>query len=502
MPATPAQNREPAAPLNRFADYFRYRPTVRQEDLSPEQRASSMRKVIVAWGFGMIYFQAITSAPLVGMFRELGATAFWIGVLAAIPSFAMISQLIGSYITTVTGSRKRLFLRSAYPARLAWAAVVWLALFMEPGMTTVLILLSIILVARVADFMAGPAWFSWASDLIPERERGRFWARRQMVGAVSGMAGMLVLNYFMGDTTPFWKYVVFFTLASVVGFMDVFIHRGASGIVVERDERPKGFREMALGPIRDRQFSPLLVFVLCFSFASNVGGSMFFLMMLEEIHLTYFEISLYVAGLLGTVSALSSPIWGKVVDNFREGARLSYYISCLIVVITAFMWPFIGPRQHLLIAPTVALAGAGWAGLTIAASAVLTGFSPARDRPAYIAMYTVFAGIGATAGGLTGGSLAEHFLGIDRAFGPLILTQFRTVYLIGAFLLGLTLLLLPMIRQPDSLTIGTYARRLFGMNPLARRTYIWMWDRINQPPSITPPMREDSEAGTDARGGC
>ena len=486
--------------LRSALEYFRYQPTVPEHELTDTARKKSMQKVIVAWVFGMIYAYGITGAPLVGMLTELGATPFWIGVLAAIPSFGMICQLLGSYIVRRTGSRKRVFLRFAYPGRILWLVMISLAAFLPPGLTTVIALLSIIFVARLSDIMAGPAWIAWISDLVPEKSRGSFWGTRQMWGGISGTVGMLALNYYMGDSPPFFKYMVFFSFVAFMGWLDVFTHRGAPGIKVERDAEPPGFIKMFRDPIVDKQYGPLLLFGGFFCFTSAMGGSMFYLMMLKEVNLSYFEISLYMCGLLGGISALSSKPWGRLVDNVKGGARLSFCVTCTIVTVIMFVWPLVGPRAHGTIIPIMVFSGIGWSGMTVATNTLLFGLSPQKERANYIAMYTLVAGVGSMLGGITSGTLAEWLTntqfavnplipdpaftplsavpvlprGINISFGPLLLTPLRTVYLIAGTAQSLTLLLLVFVKEPEMKPVMTYIRRLFGLNPFARRTYVYL----------------------------
>ena len=521
-----SSDKPPSSPFRAFRyliDYFRYRKTVAPDALAPEERRASMNKVIVAWVFGMIYAYGITGAPLVGMLTELGATPFWIGLLAAIPSVGMVLQLVGSYIVRRTGSRKRVFLRFAYPGRILWGVMILLAAVLPPGLGTVAVVLGVIFVARLSDMMAGPAWIAWISDLVPEKERGNFWGTRQMWGGISGTIGMLVLNYYMGDGPPFHKYVVFFSVVVFMGWLDVFTHRGVSSVTVELDREPPRFARMFWDPIRNKQFSPLLLFGLSFSFTSAMGGSMFYLMMLKEIHLSYFEISLYMAGLLGGISAASSKPWGRVVDNIRGGARLTFVVTVLIVTMTMLAWPLVGVRQHLLIAPIVGVSGVAWSGLGIAVNTLLFGLSPQKERANYIAMYTLVAGAGSMLGGLVSGSLAEWLTnvqtavdplapdgllsplhavallspGISYTFGPLILTPLRTVYLIAGSSQVLTLMVLRLVREPDTKPVADYVRRLFGMNPFARRTYVYLRLKLS---AQKPGEESSAESGGDGGG--
>lgn len=489
--ATTAPQRRRLALTEQTRDFFRHRPTVPNESIPPGERQRSMRKVIVAWCMGTIFFNGISGAPLVGMFRQLGASAFWIGLLAGIYPFATLVQPGTSYLIARTGSRKRVFIWGAYPGRLLWIPIVTLAFFLPPGTGTVVALFGLILMGRLSDSFSGPAWMSWISDLVPEEERGNFWGTRQMWGYGFGISTSIALGYYLGSSPPFYKFVVFFYLITLFGWLDVFIHRGVTGVTFHVAPKRQSLAEMVRQPLADPHFRPLLIFTTCFAFSCQLGGGIFHLMLLEEIDLSYFEISLYVAGLLGGMSMLSSRLWGRLMDNLREGERLVFVACAILVALIAPPWSMIGARQHLPIAVNIAISGLGWAGYQIALTGLLIAYSPRQSRATYFAVHSVSTGIGNTLGAVVAGTLAESFTGMEILWGPFKLTQLRTLYLISGIARMICLLLLPFVRKPDSEPIGVYVRRLLSLNPFDRGTYVYIREKL----SARGPRSGEDEGG-------
>jgi len=440
-----------------------------------------MQKVIIAWCVGTIFYNGIGGAPVVGMFRQLGASPFWIGLLAALPPLATFFQPVSSYIISRTGSRKRTFIWAATPGRLTWFFIVTLAYFLPPGMATIVALFALVLFSNLSDAFSAPAWYSWVSDLVPEEERGNFWGTRQMWGNLFGITTSIMLGYYLGASPPFYKFVVFFYLITIFGWLDVFIHRGVSGIRLQVSDNPQSIGEMLNQPLKDPRFRPLLIFGTCFAFACQLGGGMFQLMLLEEINLSYFEIALYNAGLLGGFSIISSKLWGRLIDNLREGERLVFYAGAFLVALIAMPWSMIGARQHLPIALNISVSGLGWAGYQIALTGLLIGYSPRDSRATYFAVYAVAAGIGNAIGAIVAGSLAEAFAGMAIIWGPFKLTQLRTLYFISGVARLSCLVLLPFIKQPDSPPVGVYVRRLFSLNPFHKGTYVYIRRKFRPP---------------------
>ena len=475
--------------ISRFAGFFRYTPTLPPEEITYAERKRSMRKVIMAWCFGTVFIDGIGGTPAVGLFRLLGATPAWIGVLAALGSFATLIQPVSSYIIARTGSRKRYFLGVSYPGRLAWLPIVALAFVLPHGrLSTILIMFVFVLISRVSLALSHPAWFSWVSELSPENELGEFWGARQMWGRISGMVALVALNYYLGAEPTLVQFAVFFSILTVFGWLDIFIHRGVTGVKMDmsREERP-AFMQMISEPLGDPRFRPLLMFSIFFAFANQLGGGMLHLMFLEEYQLSFFEISLYIPGLLGITWIVGSRLWGRLVDNIREGDRLVFFVCSAGVATHILIFPLIEARQHSLIALTIILGGLSWSGYLVSTTALMIGLSPTHSRPRYVATHMLFFGIGNMAGAVLAGQLAEAFAGISYVLGPFHLTQFRGLYFLSAILRVCCLALLPMIRQPDSRPIGVFARHIFSLNPFQRGTWVYVRRKL------TSPVRRESD---------
>ena len=469
-------------PKHSLLSYFRYRPTLPAEEITPRDRHDGMQKVILAWVAGSIFFEGIGGTPFVGMFRMLGATPAWIGLLVALPSLASLATPIGSWIIARTGSRKRFFLRFSYTGRAMWLVVIFAGLILPHGSpATLAFLFGCILFGRLSMALTQPAWWSWVSDLIPAEQLGEYWGRRQMWGRVSGVVGLLILNWFLGTDPTYGRFVFYFTIVSLFGLFDIFIHRGVTGVRVEVNrEEPPQFHRLFTEPIRDRRFRPLLIFVGCFAFTNQLGGGMLHLMFLEDFRLTYFEIALYMPGLLGIMWIIGSRFWGRLVDNLHDGRRVVFIVCSVVVATHVLIFVFTGPRQHSLIVAALTLGGLSWSGYHIALTALIIGLSPSHARAQYFAAYAVFFGIGDMLGAISAGQLAELFAGLNYQFGPLHITQFRTPYLISAGLRVACLLILVFVREPDSRPMGVFVRRVFSLNPFHRGTWVYVRSKFNR----------------------
>jgi MFS family permease len=475
---SPEESSEPHRQRSRLLDSFRNRPTLPQEEISDGERARSTRLSISIGTFSMMFGNGTMGAPLVGIFRQLGAGPLWIGLLAAVSSSTMLFQPLSSWLSSRFGSRKGYFFLVAYPSRVAWIGVMAVAFFLPPGIATIVTLFVLVTISRVCISMAVPPWFSWMTDLVPEGHRGDFWGSRQMWGRIASTISAIVMNWYLGDSPSLGRFGVFFGIVAVFGFLDVALHHGVVGVEKKPEANGNALLPMLRRPLADKRFSKFLLFCLVFAFGNSLGGSMFQLMLLEEMHFTYFEIAILLSGVLGGVSIIASKVWGRLVDNIKEGPRLIFYVTSTMVALAAYMYPITPARSHVMVGLTMATFGLAWSGWQIAVMTLIAGLSPEEDRSNYMAMYSVVTGIGHMVGAALSGILVEIFHDISYAWGPLILTPIRTMYIVSATARVLSLLLLPMIQQPGALPLGVYAHRIMSMNPFERGTYLYIREKL------------------------
>src|SRR5205814_10307399 len=89
----------------------------------------AMGFVTVSWIFGSVWQTAIGGAPFSLFARDLGATEFQIGVLAALPFLASLVSMPASLLTERTGARKKIFLWGLYTQRLLWFPIAVIPLW-------------------------------------------------------------------------------------------------------------------------------------------------------------------------------------------------------------------------------------------------------------------------------------------------------------------------------------------------------------------------------------
>src|SRR5204862_5379585 len=194
---SPALVREQPAPLDQIPSGSSDRP-------APEGAARrSMEIITLGWLFGSVWNTATTGSPATVFLKELDASPFQFGVVAALPFIASLLSLPASLLIERTGARKKIFLYTLYFQRLLWFPIALVPLWLvsrygaagAPGAMRVFLLLMFIM--HAAGAAGGPAWVSWMADGVPERLRGKYFSRRRQWGVVSAVPAALLAGWML-----------------------------------------------------------------------------------------------------------------------------------------------------------------------------------------------------------------------------------------------------------------------------------------------------------------
>ena len=502
----------------------------------------SLRRVTVAWMFGVVWVSLVTGSQLTVFGRLIGFTDFHFGLMAAIPFCATFAQLIAAVIIERTGQRKRTFIRSALIQRLLWLAIPALALLLGAGTAAVTVFLLLYAVGSLLGHFATPGWYNWMGDLIPRRIRGRYFANRQLwttpIQMIIVVLAGLVLDHYTAaqggnaqvnmTTQPrlMVPICVMFAVAAAFGTIDILLflrmREIASPALTSATPPAAGgwgpaIRRALAEPVRvvvgafdDRVFRHYALYGATITFALAVGAQYFWLNALEN--LGYSKLAANVVFLVcGALSAmLVARLWGKLID--RWGRRPVLILGTLGTIFGPVGW-FLAtdgtvdlnwlirwadaagamdlriPQAYLAGAVTCIWGGAMWSGVALAQSSVILGFSDTGGRSRHIAAAAVVVAIGGALGGLAGGAIAQvfSFLKTDPIrVGPFTWINYHVTFAISALVPAASVLWLIGMPDPGSRKVR-HIVRAFGFNAysnLATRLFwpIRVWRRRHRPP--------------------
>jgi len=371
--------------VNYVRDYFT------QRTIHPDQLPDIMFKHIYTGAMGNVWGTLIAGVFFVYFGNAIGLTKFEWGILSAVGSWVLLSEVLSAAITQRVGHRKLLWFICAFSDRsIRFMAIMASLLLWHMGWPHAgLVLVCSITLATCLGAMAGPPWLSWLADLIPEKEHGEFWGRRSAWVNLAVVCAMLPAALYMDrlpEATKLTVTIWIFALATVIGLLDLVIHGTIPEPKMTRPRDPHFFRQF-LTPLRDRGFRPFLIFCFCWTFSVMIGATLLTVYIMEDLggKRNLFGTSLATVGayLLGGV--LTARWTGALVDRWGPKAvmRWGYLFWALI----PFSWFFLTPANVLWIIGAVNLVAGFF--VTAAANGALkiqTRYPPPSHRAMYIAV--------------------------------------------------------------------------------------------------------------------
>ncbi|HEX8325812.1 MAG TPA: MFS transporter [Tepidisphaeraceae bacterium] len=432
--------------------------------LTPAQRRRAMRWVTAAWIFGAIWINALAGAPLTVFATQLGASNFEFGLLAAMPFMAALLSLPASVLTERTGRRSLIFFLGLYPNRLLWIAVAFvppwvLSYYGERGSAAaVFVFLTLIFVINIGQAMGGPAWVSWMAEIVPDRVRGRYFARRRQIGILAAvptalLAGWVLDHYHTADPQTLMRVCgIIFVIAALVGTVDI-----ACFHPVPHTVRPKPREPLlrTLGhPLRNSRFVwfSLGAAIMWFAVAGQAQFVNKYLVDELKLRSTQVQMIVLVGPLLAQLFVL--PIWGRTIDRF--GKKPAILIAALGLVPVGAGWVLLG-QGHIWLAYALTILGSVlWTGVDVANFNLvieLSGTDPdgKSGGSAYTAVNGVIVNVAGCLGGLFYGVVAEWLQDVQFYAGlAKPMTYYEIIFAASAALRLVAVVPLLKMKEPEA----------------------------------------------------
>ncbi|HMQ32234.1 MAG TPA: MFS transporter [Chloroflexaceae bacterium] len=359
------------------------------------------------------------SVFLTGFAMLLGANSFQLGLLGALPFIGQLTGFLGAYLEERVGNRRSLVLYGALGGRLIWALLLALPFLSFLGGAQLAVFFAALALSYALNGIAGNAWLSWMSDLVPPRERGSYFGVRNTVAAIAAMATTFLagagLDAMRAQGLEAGGYAMVFGVAVLAAF-------GSAALVARQAEPPVqrrahvSLREMLGAPLADRPFRAFVAANMGWAFVTGVATPFF-----NAYGLTTLQLSFATLGLTAVVTGAVSLVFGPLVGRLQD--KLGYrrvLVACVAgSVLLPWGWVLSTPTNIWPLWLTAIFSGVFWPGLTQGLANVMMERAPAEHRGAAIATFGAFGGLGTLAAGLVGGLIATAVAGSQIAIGPL-----------------------------------------------------------------------------------
>lgn len=424
-------------------------------------------------GLKMIIWDGLTAevmisftggAFLISMALLLGATNFQIGLLATMPMFTNIFQLLSIWLVSKYHNRRAVTVYCAFLARIPLIVIGLLGLYTTNE--SINILLFFLFFHYLFGSIAGPSWNSWMKDMVPESILGSYFSRRSKYTQILNVAlsiGLAILLDFIKKQYPQIElntYALFFIIAGLIGIL--------GGYLLSLAPEPQSYLSdsnvfnLFKQPLKNLNFRRLLVFNSAWVFALNMATPFFTVFMLKSmaLPLSYIIILSIISQLF---SILTIRTWGAFSDRYSNKSIISLCAPIYIVCIIG--WCFVGLYTRfyisiLLLVVIHAFTGIATAGINLSLTNIGLKLAPKKDAIVYLSVRNIVTAVFSSLGPLLGGILADFFQkrsllvtaqyvspDVNTAVKLLFLHEWNFLFLIGALLALFSLNLLSRVKE-------------------------------------------------------
>jgi MFS family permease len=449
---------------------------------------------------------------------SLAASTRQIAALAAIPQLlGALAQLVATWWGSARGWRKRYIVGGAFVQAWCWWGIALLPVLFPDS--AALWLVGMVALSTVAAQAAAPHLACLLRDLVPERRRGRYFARRTRVAAQAAFLAVVVGGVGL-DLAKDWAkewgglqagFLALFALAFGARLAGAFLLRriedpeDAAGQVAAAAMQDPAHPERVEGPavtsgdparpalvegpatpprpaprewLRALRGSIFLQFSWRFAAlqgVSAIASPFFGVHLLREMGVSYVAfMGFTAAGVLMQIVML--PLWGVLADLL--GDRPVLLCAGLLIPFIPALW--IWSDDYLWLCFVNVFGGLCWAGFSLSSGNALYALEPARPIAPFLALHAVLVGGAISLGAWFGGWLSEAVPGGLAALGLSGGVPYALYPVFVASALGRVLVILSLLPLLGEIRARPARRRLGRL--LARRGAAW----LRRLPPMTP----------------
>jgi MFS family permease len=242
------------------------------------------------------------------------------------------SRLIGKY------SRKKIILKTVFAEAIMWLPFILIAVLFYKGILVnvlpFLLLLTFTIYTIILN-LSSPIWFSWVGDIVGEKNRGRWFSKRNLiigfVSAVLTISASFFLDNFTKKGLMMFGFIILFSLASIFRLISwrIFRKQYEPKIKVKKADYFSFWDFLKEAP--KTNFGKFAIFRATLFFASYITASLVAVYLLRILGFNYKTYMIILFS--GTIfSLVVLEIWGKFADK---------YGNYRVLLITSFFIPFI-----------------------------------------------------------------------------------------------------------------------------------------------------------------
>ena len=404
-------------------------PTPPQPDPTIAERIRhTMRVSVVEGGATQVFLNWTSGAVLVGFMLHLGANATDIALVASVPLLAQAASPLAALAADLLGRRRLLTAVVAILGRGIWVLAALLPGLGLPAAELPGLMVLLVLVSSLFQASNGTLWSAWMGDVVPQKQRGRYFGFRAGVVGVVGMLANLAAGWFLDRVAApigFQVVILVAVLSAGVGVALYFRQYDPPS-----PRRRAALRDVLVTPLRDANFRRFLVFAAYWQFVVLLAAPFVIPYFLQQLELSFTEIAIW-SGIAAVTALLTSSLWGRVADRVgnKSVLALGAFLAGTLLPAT---WILAGLTGHVYWIWIAGVCDAlAWGAATPALFNLALVSAPSEGRVAFIAMYSLVAGVAGFLGGVLSGPLLTLLQAAPLHLFGMTWTGYHSLFLIS-----------------------------------------------------------------------
>lgn len=344
---------------------------------------------------------------MIGLANYLGAGDLDFGILNAIPQIAMFLQIPCAMLVGYTRQRKKYLLTFGLISRALWM-LFGLVPFIVPTSPAGLQMFTILALLGLSSAMGsfiGVCWMPWLADLAPIRIRGSWMSMRDTLNSIVTIVGGLIIAHLLDTLPGMTKYTILFLIGGFFGVMDMVFFGFCKEVYSAPPQKPSLIK-MGKDIWENKKFFRFTIFWAVWCFTANFGGAYVNRYSINEMGLTYMQITIFSSIAASLVSILVIRYWGRIMDTY--GVKPVLWISGIGAALTQAFYMFSTPGSVLPVLLHNALGAMFWSATNLVCNNIQLSYSSDENRAGSIAVFGCITALAGTfLGVMAGGSALE-----------------------------------------------------------------------------------------------
>ncbi len=435
---------------------------------------ASIWKFLTFQFFNFAGIPLFVGVPMLLFVRQLNGTDTVLGVMAAIPTLAVLLQIPAASLIPQFGYKK--MLTCAWVISLiAGFLIIGIPLLpgtIDDGAKIALLIISLSVMHGVRAGGATGVW-AWMMQLMPEKMRGKVLSREQIVAASANIMVMFGFAIVIPENPSLAFFSVVFAVGWLMFFFSLQAARKIPDVPVAEapvNQTPIPWRAMIQYP----PFLRLISFSMVFFFAFS-AMCIFWLPLLRDVIGAGDSMILVVVGSGGFFSIISMLILGKIID--QTGSRPIMHFTVSIIAIHCLIWFALAaktiPFNFWSMLAITATSGFAVSGFSMSLIRLLMKTVPEMGRSHFFAIFNVLNNVMMGVMPVLWGMMLDG-LGSWKYDGVwFVWNRYSLLYFLLAVIFFLSLFLIRRLDEDLAMKEDDF------FNQMVMRTPVRAWTRLN-----------------------